>query len=131
MARSWEHFGRFWKVFGDHFRAWNTSLKRFAELLENLQKHCKVLQKSRFGGSEIEGKINLESNLGPNLMLSWLARLNFEVKIAKLTPFARLRGTKWALGEPLERPKSLQERPKRLNRALGAEGQSLIQWRGV
>ena len=94
MARSWEHFGRFLKVLGRHFRACNTSLKRFAELLKNLQKHCKVLQKSRFGGSEIDEKTSLESNLGPNLMLSWLARLNFGVKIAKLTPFAGLRGTK-------------------------------------
>ena len=131
MARSWEHFGRFSKVLGCHFRACNTSLKRFAELLKNLQKHCKVLQKSRFGGSGIEEKTSLESNLGPNLMLSWLARLNFEVKIAKLTPVGRLRGTKWALGELLDRPKSLQERPKRLNRALGAEWGSLGKRRGV
>ena len=79
----------------------------------------------------MEGQISLESNLGPNLMLSWLARLNFEVKIAKLTPFGRLKSTKWALGEPLERPKSLQERPQRLNRALGAEWRSLAQRQGV
>ena len=121
MARSWEHFGRFLKVLGRHFRACNTSLKRFAEFLKNLQKQYKVLQKSRFGGSEIEEKNSLESNLGPNQMLSWLARLNFGVKIAKLTQFGWLSGTKWALGESLERSKSLQERPKGLNRALGAE----------
>ena len=81
--------------------------------------------------SEIEGKISVDSNLGPNLMLSLLARLNFGVKIAKLTQFGWLSGTKWALGEPLERSKSLQERPKSLNRALGAEIQSLSQRRGV
>ena len=96
-------------------------MKRCAELLKNHEKHCKVLQKSRFGGSEIEGKISLESNLGPNLMLSLLARLNFGVKIAKLTQFGWLSGTEWALGGPLERPKSFQERPKGFNRALGAE----------
>ena len=38
MARFWEHFGCFLKVLGRHFRACNTSLKRFAELLENLLK---------------------------------------------------------------------------------------------
>ena len=79
------------------------------------------MQKSRFGGSEIKEKNSLESNLGPNLMLSLLEILNFGVKIAKLTQFGWLSGTKWALGEPLERSKSLQERPKSLNRALGAE----------
>ena len=49
--RSWEHFGCFWEVFGDYFGCWKASLKRFAEILKNLEKHCKVLQKSRFGGS--------------------------------------------------------------------------------
>ena len=119
MARSWEHFGRFLKVLGRHFRACNTSLKRFAELLKSIEKHCKVLQKSRFGGSEIDEKTCLESNLVPNLMLSWLARLNFGVKIAKSTPFGWVRGTKWALGGPLERPSGPQERPKRVRVTLG------------
>ena len=65
MARSWEHFGRFLKVLGRHFRACNTSLKRFAELLENLQKHCKVLQKSRFAGPAVDAKMSLRSDLRP------------------------------------------------------------------
>ena len=43
---------------------------------------------------EIERKFGLESNLGPNLMLSWLTRLKFGVKIAKWTPFGELRATK-------------------------------------
>ena len=119
LARSWEHLRGFWKVFGCHFRAWNASLKRFAELLKNHQKHCKVLQKSGFGRSEIEEKIRLERTLEPNLMLSWLARLNFEVKIAKSTPFGWVRGTKWALGGPLERQSGPQERPKRVRVTLG------------
>ena len=46
----------------------------------------------------MEGKISLESNLGPNLMLSLLARLNFGVEIAKMTQFGAPSGTKWALG---------------------------------
>ena len=46
-------------------------------------------------------------------MLSWLTRLNFGVKIAKWTPFGELRGTKWALGGPLERPSGPQERFKK------------------
>ena len=66
MARSWERFGRFLKVLGRHIRACNMSLKRFAELLGNLQKHCKVLQKSRFGGSEKEEQNQLGKQLGTN-----------------------------------------------------------------
>ena len=50
-------------------------------------------------------KFSLESNLGPNLMLSWLMILNFRVKIAKLTPFGQPRTAKWALGGPQERSK--------------------------
>ena len=71
------------------------------------------MQKSRFGGSEIEGKISLESNLGPILMLSWLARLKFGVKMAMLTPFSGLRGTKFALKDALGAPKWAPRGPKR------------------
>ena len=83
-----------------------------ATKLRCLEKLKGLLRTSEMVRSEIEAKISLESNLGPNLMLSLLERLNFGVKIAKLTQFGWLSGTKWALGEPLERSKSLQERPK-------------------
>ena len=46
-------------------------------------------------------KNHLESNLGPILMLSWLARLKFGVKMAMLTPFGGLRGTKFVLRDAL------------------------------
>ena len=74
------------------------------------------MQKSRFGGSEIEGKISLESNLGPILMLSWLARLKFGVKMAMLTPFGGLRGTKFALKDAFGAPKWAPRGPKRATR---------------
>ena len=91
LARSWEHLRGFWKVFGCHFRAWNASLKRFAELLKNHQKHCKVLQKSGFGESK-----NCENHawglqVGPS---DWLWT-------AKLTPGD-------ALGLQVELPKALE-----------------------
>ena len=82
------------------------------------------MQKSRFGGSEIEGKISLESNLGPILMLSWLARLKFGVKMAMLPPFGRLRGTKFALKDTLGAPKWA---PRGSKRATGDLDQLLCE----
>ena len=43
--------------------------------------------------------------MGPILMLSWLARLKFGVKMIVLTPFGGLRGTKFALKDALGAPK--------------------------
>ena len=53
LGGSWEYFGGILVLFGSYFGGWEASLKRFVEILENHQKPCKVLQKSRFGGSEI------------------------------------------------------------------------------
>ena len=91
-------------------------MKRFAAILKNLQKHCKVLQISRFGRSEIEGKIILDSDLGPIFMLNWLSRPKFGVKMAILTPFGRLRGTKFALKDALGAPSWTPREPKRAMR---------------
>ena len=62
-------------------------MKRFAEILKNHEKCCKVLQKSRFGGSEIHEKIIMEGKLRPNLRPSWLIRVEVGGKIGKWTPF--------------------------------------------
>ena len=51
--------------------------------------------------------------MGPILMLSWLARLKFGVKMAMLTPFGGLRGTKFALKDALGAPKWAPRGPKR------------------
>ena len=51
--------------------------------------------------------------MGPILMLSWLARLKFGVKMAMLTPFGGLRGTKFALNDALEAPKWAPKGSKR------------------
>ena len=48
-----EYFGSIGGVFWSYVGAWEASLKRFAENLKNHQKPCKVLQKWRFGGSQI------------------------------------------------------------------------------
>ena len=54
--------------------------------------------------------------MGPILMLSWLARLKFGVKMAMLTPFGGLRGTKFALKDALGAPKWAPRGPKRAMR---------------
>ena len=80
MGGSWEHFGGIWGLFGGDFVAWTAVLMGFAEILKNLEKHCKVLQNSRFGGSENHEKMTLEDNLGPNLDPSLLIECNFELR---------------------------------------------------
>ena len=56
------------------------SLKRFAEILKNHEKRCRVLQKSRFGGSENHEKLRLEGKLGANLEPSLLIECNFKLR---------------------------------------------------
>ena len=51
--------------------------------------------------------------MGPILMLSWIARLKFGVKIAMLTPFGGLRGTKFALKDALGASNWAPRGPKR------------------
>ena len=51
--------------------------------------------------------------MGPILMLSWLARLKFGDKMAMLTPFRGLRGTKFALKDALGAPKWAPRGPKK------------------
>ena len=74
LGGSWEHFGGILRQFGGNFGAWKLSLKRFIEILKNLQKPCKVLQKWGFGESEIDEKLSLEGYLGAILKLSWHVR---------------------------------------------------------
>ena len=84
--------------------------------MKNLEKCCKVLQKSRFRASEIYERFNLESNFGPNLMLSLLIRAQVGAKRGKLTSTWRLRGTKLELKEALEAPKEAPREPKGVRR---------------
>ena len=51
LGCSWEYFWGILVLFGIYFGGWEASLKRFVEILKNHEKHYKVLQKSRFGGS--------------------------------------------------------------------------------
>ena len=79
---------------------------RFAEISKTVEKHCRVLQKSRFGGSRIDDKSSLESKLGPFLTLSLLVTVQGGAKRGKLTLLGVLRGTQLELkgsrGELLE-----------------------------
>ena len=77
--------------------------------MRNLTKSCKVLQKSRFGESEINEKVSLEGKLGPNLELNWLVGGQLAAKRGKLTRIGEQKGTKLelrgALGAPKEAPR--------------------------
>ena len=52
LGASEKHFGDILELFGDDFGGWTASSKRFVKILKNLEKRCKVLQKSRFGESQ-------------------------------------------------------------------------------
>ena len=92
---------------------------RFVEILKNLEKRCKVLQKSRVGGSEIHEKFTSGGKLGSNLMLSWLVRAQVGAKRGKLMPIWRLRGTKLELKVALGSPKEAPRQPQRARLTLG------------
>ena len=53
LGGSWEDFIGICGIFWSFLAAWEASLTRFAEISKNHEKHCKVLQKSRFRESEI------------------------------------------------------------------------------
>ena len=90
-------------LFVDDFVAWKAGLKRFAEILKNHEKHCKVLQKSRFGRTAIDGKMSLGGKLRPMLTPSWLVRVQV--------------GAKRGIGRCQESSKSHIRRPRRRTRA--------------
>ena len=50
---SWQHFGSIWGVLRSYFGARGAFSMRFSKILRNLQKHCKVLQNSRFDMSKV------------------------------------------------------------------------------
>ena len=64
--------------------------------------------------------------MGPILMLSWLARLKFGVNIAMLTPFGKLRGTKFALKDALGAPKWAPRGPKRPMLTIGGSATGVM-----
>ena len=56
LGGSWEYLGDIWRLFGSYVGARRAYSKRLIEILKNLEKHCKVLQKSRFGRTSINRK---------------------------------------------------------------------------
>ena len=87
LRASEDHLGGILELFDDDFGAWAAVSKRLMKILKNLEKRCKVLQKSRFGGSDFHEKITLEGKLRPNLRPSRLIRVEVRGKIGKWTPF--------------------------------------------
>ena len=77
------------------------------------------MQKSRFGGSVIDGKISLEGKLGRLWALSWHIRRQVGAKMAKLTLLGGLRGAKLDLKGALEAPQETPKWPKRTTRDIG------------
>ena len=53
LGRSWTYFGGVWELSGHYFGVWEASLKLFVEIMKIGEKPWKVLQTSRFGGSQI------------------------------------------------------------------------------
>ena len=113
LGGSWEHFGGIWGGILSYFGAWEASFTRFAEILKNTEKHCKVLQKSRLGESGIDDKLSLEGKLAPFFILSLVVGGQLGAKRAKLTPLRGLRGTKLELKGTLGAPKDALRRPGR------------------
>ena len=74
LGGSWEHFGSIWGGILSYFGAWEASFTRFAEILKNHEKHCKVLQKSRLGEAEISEKYAWGLQVGLSDWL-WTAKL--------------------------------------------------------
>ena len=56
--------------------------------------------------------------MGAILILSWLVKPNFRVKMGKLTSFGQLRGAKLALKGALGTPKGAPREPKRATRDI-------------
>jgi hypothetical protein len=113
LGGSWDHFGGVLAENLSYFGAWEASLTRFAEILKNYKKHCKVLQKSRLGESGIDGKLSLECMLGPILMLSLVVGGQVGAKMGKLMQLGGLRGTKLELKGGLGAPKEAPREAKR------------------
>ena len=59
-------------------------------------------------------------------MLSWLVRLKFGAKMAKLTPFGGLRGTKLAPKGALGAPKEAPREPQRATGHIGPAPRTLM-----
>ena len=103
LGGSWEDFGDICGLFGSYLGAWRAYFKRLVEFLKNHQKPCKVLQKSKFGGLNIEPrspKIALRSSLGVTFVEQDRPRASKSVpsseKEPPKTPKTAPRWLKWA-----------------------------------
>ena len=89
---------------------------------KNHEKHCKVLQKSRFGRTAIDGKMSLGGKLRPLLTPSWLVRVQVGAKRGMGRSQESSKSARDRPRAPQERPKSGQRAPKsakRVSRVVG------------
>ena len=89
---------------------------------KNHEKHCKVLQKSRFGRTAIDGKMSLGGKLRPLLTPSWLVRVQVGAKRGMGRSQESSKSARDRPRAPQERPKSGQRAPKsatRVSRTVG------------
>ena len=56
-----KHFGSIARHFGRYVDAWQASSMHFTKILKNHEKHCRVLQESMCGASEISEKLSSDS----------------------------------------------------------------------
>ena len=83
---------------------------------KNHEKHCKVLQKSRFGRTAIDGKMSLGGKLRPLLTPSWLVRVQVGAKRGMGRSQESSKSARDRPRAPQERPKSGQRAPKSATR---------------
>ena len=103
LGGSWEYLGDIWRLFGSYVGARRAYSKRLIEILKNLEKHCKVLQKSRFGRTSINRKSSKICSKSSQDHLKLL--------------FGALLERFWTNKSVQERPRASQERPKSVPRA--------------
>ena len=96
------------RPFGSYLGAWRAYFKRLVEFLKNHQKPCKVLQKSRFGGLNIEPrspKIALRSSLGVTFVEQDRPRASKSVpRVSQAAKKSRRSASEGYLGQSMDLP---------------------------
>ena len=83
---------------------------------KNHEKHCKVLQKWRFGSTAIDGKMSLGGKLRPLLTPSWLVRVQVRAKRGMGRSQESSKSARDRTRASQEKPKSGQRAPKSATR---------------
>ena len=113
---SWDALGNIWEGIWRPCSSLGCVLMRFAGILQNLEKQCNVLQKSRFVRTVIDGKMSLGGKLRPLLTPSWLVRVQVGAKRGIGRSQESSKSARDRPRAPQERPKSGQRAPKSATR---------------